>query len=111
MKLIRLNGGREYVVKTPAGKKMGLAKIRGAAVFRVGFCLIAWLLTAGAMAAERPAVLAVRAADHDGVTRIVLEVTGPISFQQADSSDPRQLDIALPELDWRADTASALGHG
>ena len=62
------------------------------------------------MAAEKPAVLAVRAADHDGVTRIVLEVTAPISFQQADSSDPRKLDIALPELDWRADSA-AIGHG
>lgn len=70
------------------------------------------LLAFGAVtAAERPVVLAVRAADHDGVTRLVFEVTAPITPEQADSSDPRQLDIALPELDWRADSAAALGHG
>ncbi len=81
-------------------------------MFRVGFLFIAWLVSAGAaVAVEKPAVLAVRAADHDGVTRLVLDVTAPISFQQADSSDPRKLDIALPELDWRADTVTALGHG
>jgi len=81
-------------------------------VLRVGFCLIAMLLSIGAAtAADKPAVLAVRAADHDGLTRIVLEVTGPVTPEQADSNDPRQLDIALPEMDWRADTASALGHG
>ena len=63
-----------------------------------------------ASAADKPAVLAVRAADHDGVTRIVLEVTAPISFQQADDSDARHLEVSLPALDWRADPA-ALGHG
>jgi N-acetylmuramoyl-L-alanine amidase len=67
-------------------------------------------MAGAAMAAEKPAVVAVRAADHDGVTRIVLDVTAPVTFQQADSSDPRKLDIALPELDWRADPA-ALGRG
>jgi N-acetylmuramoyl-L-alanine amidase len=55
-------------------------------------------------------VLAVRAADHDGITRIVLEVTAPITFQQADESDARHLEVSLPALDWRADPA-ALGHG
>jgi len=79
-------------------------------VFRVGFCLLAGLVAIGAAAAEKPAVLAVRAADHDGVTRLVLEVTGPVTVQQADSSDPHQLDIALPELDWHPDL-TALGHG
>ena len=63
-----------------------------------------------ASAADKPAVLAVRAADHDGITRIVLEVTAPITFQQADESDARHLEVSLPALDWRADPA-ALGHG
>ena len=45
------------------------------------------------------------------MTRVVLEVTQPITFSQADAGDPRHLDITVPELDWRADTASSLGHG
>ena len=76
---------------------------------------VAWFGTASgglrATAAEKPAVLAVRAAEHDGVTRVVLEVTQPITFNQADAGDPHHLDISVPELDWRADAASALGHG
>lgn len=79
---------------------------------RVGFFIVAVAALIGGMASagDRPAVLAVRAADHDGITRIVLEVTAPITFQQADESDARHLEVTLPALDWRADP-TALGHG
>ena len=82
-------------------------------VSRGWFLLIALAAWFGGMviAAEKPAVLAVRAAEHDGVTRVVLEVTQPITFNQADAGDPRHLDITVPELDWRADATVALGHG
>ena len=79
---------------------------------RVGFfsVAVAALISGMASAGDKPAVLAVRAADHDGVTRIVLEVTAPITFQQADDSDTRHLEVTLPPLDWRADP-TALGRG
>ncbi len=79
---------------------------------RVGFFIVAVAALIGGMASagDKPAVLAVRAADHDGVTRIVLEVTAPITFQQADDSDARHLEVTLPALDWRADP-TALGRG
>lgn len=79
---------------------------------RVGFFSVAVAVLMGglASAADKPAVLAVRAADHDGITRIVLEVTAPISFEQSSESDTRHLEVALPALDWRADPMS-LGHG
>jgi len=76
-------------------------------VFIVG---VAALIGGLASAADKPAVLAVRAADHDGVTRVVLEVTAPITFEQAGDSDARHLEVTLPALDWRADPTS-LGHG
>ncbi len=79
---------------------------------RVGVFIVAVAALMGGMAsaADKPAVLAVRAADHDGVTRVVLEVTAPITFQQAEESDARHLEVALPALDWRVDP-TALGHG
>ena len=80
---------------------------------RVGFIIFAvaaWFGGLAAAADSKPAVLAVRAADHDGVTRVVLELTAPIAFQQSDQSDPRHIEIAVPSLDWRADP-TALGHG
>ena len=77
---------------------------------RVFIVALTALLGAMASASDKPAVLAVRAAEHDGVTRVVLEVTAPISFQQADESDPRHLEVTLPALEWRADPTS-LGRG
>jgi len=89
-----------------------MAAIRGSQVFRAGFYLCAWLATVGALAAaEKPAVLAVRAADHDGVTRVVLELTAPITFSQTDESDATHLGITVPELDWRADADASIGRG
>lgn len=87
--------------------------LRDGKVSRGWFLLIALAAGFGGMAsaAEKPAVLAVRAADHDGITRVVLEITQPITFSQAEGGDAHHLDIAVPELDWRADSASALGHG
>lgn len=58
-----------------------------------------------ALAGDRPAVLGVRAADHDGVTRVVLELTAPIAFDPINDGDTRHLSVTLPELDWRADNA------
>jgi N-acetylmuramoyl-L-alanine amidase len=62
-------------------------------------------------AADRPAVTGVRAADHDGVTRLVLELSRPVAFQLANDSDNRHLSVSLPELDWRADSAQLKSAG
>lgn len=79
---------------------------------RVGvlFLAVATLLGGVAAAADKPAVLAARAADHDGITRVVLDITGPVTFEQAGESDARHLEITLPALDWRVDSA-VLGRG
>lgn len=79
---------------------------------RVGvlFLAVAALLGGVAAAADKPAVLAARAADHDGITRVVLEITGPVTFEQSSESDARHLEITLPALDWRVDSA-VLGRG
>ena len=69
---------------------------------RVSLWLLALLAPALALAAERPAVTAMRAAEHDGMTRVVLDLSTSVDFDQADG-DSRHLAIALPELDWRAD--------
>jgi N-acetylmuramoyl-L-alanine amidase len=61
-------------------------------------------------AAERPAVTAVRAAEHDGITRVVLELSGPVTFEQLPGDgDARRLGVSLPELNWRADKLRAIG--
>jgi len=62
------------------------------------------MLSLAAAAVERPAVTAMRAAEHDGVTRVVLEVSGPVDFSQVGDGDARHLAVTLPELDWRADS-------
>ena len=74
-----------------------------------GFSLFAglWVLPLALFAAERPAVIAVRAAEHDGMTRVVLELSAPVAFDQAGEGDMRHLGVALPELDWRADSVGA----
>jgi N-acetylmuramoyl-L-alanine amidase len=72
-------------------------------VFRgVGIFVVGMALSLAAAAVERPAVTGLRAAEHDGMTRVVLELSGPLDFGQADG-DARHLAVALPELDWRAD--------
>ncbi len=77
-------------------------------MFRVLLITLAWVMPSlAALAGDHAAVVAVRAADHDGVTRIVLEVTAPVSFDTALDGDPRHLAVTLPELDWRADAAGA----
>jgi N-acetylmuramoyl-L-alanine amidase len=57
-------------------------------------------------AAERPVVTATRAADHDGMTRVVLELSAPVTFVVVGEGDGRHLAVTLPELDWRAQTGS-----
>jgi N-acetylmuramoyl-L-alanine amidase len=75
-------------------------------VLRAIFLILMMLsVEAAAVAAERPAVTAIRAAEHDGITRVVLELSGPVSFQLAGDGDARHLGIVLPELEWRADVA------
>lgn len=78
------------------------------AFFSLAFA--AWFGGVAAAADGKPAVLAVRAAEHDGITRVVLELTAPIAFQETDQADSRHLEIAVPALDWRVDP-TALGHG
>lgn len=50
-------------------------------------------------AAEKPLVTAVRAAAHDGVTRFVIEVSEPLTFQVGQVAG--QVAVDVPELDWR----------
>ncbi|HIJ64268.1 MAG TPA: N-acetylmuramoyl-L-alanine amidase [Rhodospirillaceae bacterium] len=53
----------------------------------------------GARAVERVQATALRAADHDGVTRIVIDLNAPVQFQVAGAADA--VDVLLPGLDWR----------
>jgi len=49
-----------------------------------------------------------RAAEHDGITRVVLELSSSVNFDQLSDGDARHLAVSLPELDWRADAKSAV---
>jgi N-acetylmuramoyl-L-alanine amidase len=81
---------------------------RTSAVRRGIFNFLAMMLVAlPVVAVERPAVIAMRAAEHDGITRVVLELSAAVNFDQAADGDARHLAVSLPELDWRADTKMA----
>ncbi len=56
-----------------------------------------------AAAAERPAVTAVRVADHDGVTRFVMDLSLSIPFQVVGQTDPARIVVEFPELGWPLD--------
>jgi N-acetylmuramoyl-L-alanine amidase len=73
-----------------------------AGVIRALFFILL-LTTAAARAAERPLVTGVRAAEHEGLTRVVLDVSTELKFQDAGEPDPRHLAVVLPDLEWRAD--------
>ncbi|MDR3439025.1 N-acetylmuramoyl-L-alanine amidase [Telmatospirillum sp.] len=51
-------------------------------------------------AAERPAVTAVRVADHDGVTRFVMDLSSSVRFQVVGQSDPSRVVVEFPGLGW-----------
>ncbi len=55
-----------------------------------------------ASAAERPAVTAVRVADHNGTTRFVLDLTGPVGFTANAEVEPARVVVDLPDLDWQS---------
>lgn len=57
---------------------------------------------AAAFGAERPAVTAVRVADHDGVTRFVMELSAAAQFQVEAQSDPRRIIVDFSDLGWSA---------
>lgn len=69
----------------------------------VTFALIGLPLIAGsAMAGDRPAVLGVRAAHHDGITRVVLDLSNSVAFHL--SADQNTIAVDLPELDWATES-------
>ena len=72
------------------------------AVLRFTCCLVLAVLTAlggDACAVERVQATALRAADHDGVTRVVIDLNAAVPFQVAGAADA--VDVLLPGLDWR----------
>lgn len=64
------------------------------------------VLAQGVLAADRPEITNLRTADHDGVIRIVLDVTQPISYRVANGEDAARLEVDLPAVTWLADLRS-----
>jgi N-acetylmuramoyl-L-alanine amidase len=60
---------------------------------------------APATAEELPAVVGLRAAEHDGTTRFVLDLTGKVVFTISRAGDPAVVHLDLPDVDWRVDTS------
>ncbi|HXP98348.1 MAG TPA: N-acetylmuramoyl-L-alanine amidase [Telmatospirillum sp.] len=64
-------------------------------VFTLSLGVAGW-----AAAAERPAVTGVRVADHDGITRFVMDLSLSVPFQVVGQADPNRVVIEFPELGW-----------
>jgi N-acetylmuramoyl-L-alanine amidase len=62
------------------------------------------LAAAGLAASAAPAAAAsvndIRVATHGDATRIVIDLSGPVSFRQITLAKPPRLAIDLPEVDW-----------
>ncbi len=73
--------------------------------FILGFLCLACpglpLMGGRAAAADLPAVTGLRIAEHDGITRFVLDLSGPILFNVTAQSDPALVQVDLPDIDWR----------
>lgn len=59
------------------------------------------MLACGSVAAEPPSVRAIRFGEHPDKTRVVIEVSAPVSASVFGLTDPLRLVIDLPELDWQ----------
>ena len=71
-------------------------------LMRIFCCLVAALLMAlgrPVLAGDRAQATALRAADHDGITRVVLDLNDAVPFQVAGVADA--VDVQLPGMDWR----------
>lgn len=69
----------------------------GTAVRCLGFVgVLAWAMPAGATI-----VSDIRVADHDGRTRVVIEVDNAVPFSVFTLADPYRVVIDLPEVGWR----------
>jgi N-acetylmuramoyl-L-alanine amidase len=64
-------------------------------VFTLSLAVTGW-----AVAAERPAVIGVRVADHDGITRFVMDLSLSVPFQVVGQADPNRVVVEFPELGW-----------
>jgi len=62
--------------------------------------LLMLLFSGSVWAEDKPVVTAVRCAAHDGVTRLVLEISDPVSVKTGEVAG--QLSVDLPALDWEA---------
>lgn len=65
------------------------------------FLVVAALMAFGppVLAGDRAQATALRAADHDGITRVVLDLNDQVQFQVAGVADA--VDVQLPGMDWR----------
>jgi len=71
--------------------------------------LLSGLLVMGAAeaalaAAVRSVVTGVRVADHDGVTRFVIDLSDPVEYRV--TTDSGQIVVELPQLEWQSDQRS-----
>jgi N-acetylmuramoyl-L-alanine amidase len=79
-------------------------------LFLVGFAVVllaaAGLAGSAALAAEA-SVNDIRVASHGDVTRVVIDLSAPVSFRQFTLAQPPRLAIDLPEVDWTVGDAEA----
>lgn len=68
----------------------------------VGALLLLWPVWA--VAGEPPAVTGVRVADHDGVTRFVMDLSQSSPFQVVGQTDPARVVVEFPEMVWSAES-------
>lgn len=66
-------------------------------------CVLLLGLPGWAGAGERPTVTAVRVADHDGVTRFVMDLSLSIPFQVVGQTEPSRVLIEFPDLAWTSE--------
>jgi N-acetylmuramoyl-L-alanine amidase len=83
--------------------------------FLVGFAAavtfgIAGLALREARAAEA-SIDAIRIAKHGAATRVVIDLSGPVSYRHISLGEPPRLAIDLPEVDWTVDEDAARAVG
>ena len=87
------------------GDTATMRRLRGLFILSV----FTWLgLSSALSAGERPVVTAVRTAAHDGVTRFVMEVSEPLTFQVGKVAG--QVAVEVPDLEWRTSGKAGLSR-
>ena len=67
-------------------------------------CGLSLVVAGRGMAGERPSVTGVRIAEHDGITRFVMDLSSSVSFQVIGQSDPGHVVVEFPDLGWGGDS-------